>query len=149
MALSVSVATIKRKCKITVSDFDTEIDETIDEQLPAIEFALEPSFVDDIGNTGLQATLNLGASEIVAGEFLAQQFREPGASEELDFYDIRFGVRNWQFGDSSVSDPFGLREIGWLRLAPYLKAEIAMKLGTRANIIAKTPMLEDEGGKRW
>lgn len=149
MALTVTTATIKRKCKITVADFDAEIQATIDEQLPSIEFAIEPAYVSDVGNSGLQATLNLGAAEIIAGEFLAQQFREPGFGEELDFYDVRFGVRNWQFSDSSVGDPFGLRNLGWNRLAPYLKSEIAMKLNSRASIIAKTPVLEDGGDSQW
>lgn len=148
MALSVTKETVKRKCRISAADFDAEIQATIDEQLPAIEFAIEPSFVADVGNAGLQATLNLGAAEIVSGEFLAQVFREPGASEELDFYDIRFGYRNLQFADATVIDPFGLKAQGWLRLSPYLKAEIAMKAQTDTNIRAVSPSLTAEDQNR-
>jgi hypothetical protein len=143
MSLSVSVSTVKRKCRITVSDFDTEIQDTINEQLPAIEFSLDETFVADVGNAGLQATLNLGAAEVISGEFLAQLFRDPGSSEEIDFFDIRFGRRNEQFADAKIIDPFGLKAQGWLRLSPFLKAQAPMMAETGSAIAAKVPLISD------
>lgn len=149
MALNVTRATIKRKCRISVTDFDTEIDDTISEQLPVIEFAVMPQHIADTGNSGLQATLNLGAAEIIAGEFLAQAFREPGSSEELRFADVSFGPRPPSHMRSSVADPFGLKDQGWARLAPYLKPAVASALATKTGIRALERKLNDDEVQKW
>ena len=106
MALNVSRDTIKRKCRIAGSDFDDEIDETIDEQLPVIEYAIVPVHVAD---SELESTLNLGAAEIIAGEFLAQLWREPGATERLEFGDFAIGPRTASTKTSIVASEAKLR----------------------------------------
>ncbi|MCW5945916.1 MAG: hypothetical protein KIT74_02660 [Fimbriimonadales bacterium] len=134
MALNVSRDTIKRKCRIAGSDFDDEIDETIDEQLPVIEYAIVPVHVAD---SELESTLNLGAAEIIAGEFLAQLCREPGATERLEFGDFAIGPRT----ASDPADPFGLKRQGWERLSPFLKPNIANQLSTKTSIVASESKL--------
>lgn len=149
MALNVTRDTIKKKCRISVSDFDSEIDALISEQLPVIEFAILQEHIDDTGNSGLQATLNLGAAEVIAGEFLAQAHREPGASESLYFVEVSFGTRPPHGFEATIADPFGLKEQGWKRLAPYLKPQVRSHLATDTLIRSKTSKLDEEGIAKW
>lgn len=116
MSLVVSLSKVKDKCGLTGSTYDTKISALISDWLPAIEFAVEPGFIADTSNTGLQATLNLGATELISGEFLAQLAREPGGSDGLFFgwLELRPAFRD-------LSDPFGLKSQGSLRLEPFLK----------------------------
>lgn len=116
MSLVVTLAKVKEKAGISVSTYDTKVSNLITEWVPAVEYALDPAFLNDTGNTGLQATLNLGATELVAGEFLAQLAREPGGSESLAFGWVEVHP---SFKD--LTDPFGLKNQGALRLAPFLK----------------------------
>jgi len=116
MSLVVATAKVKDKAGITGSTYDTKIASLIGEWVPSLEFAIEVAFINDTGNVGLQATLNLGATEMVAGEFLAQLAREPGGSEGLFF-----GWLEVRPAFSDLNDPFGLKAQGALRLQPYLK----------------------------
>lgn len=117
MSLSISLTKVKEKCAISGTTYDSKISSLIGDWLPAIEFAIDPAFVADISNTGLQATLNLGATELVAGEFLAQLGRETGASEPLFF-----GWLELQPAPRNLADPYGLKSQGAARLQPYLKS---------------------------
>lgn len=149
MALSVSVSSVKAKCRITVSDFDTEISNLISEQLPAIEFSVLAAHIADTGNAGLQSTLNLGAAEIIAGEFLAQAFREPGSCEWLSFGDVTLASRPPGHLARDIADPYGLKAQGWERLRPYLKPSVAHALATRPNVRIAKKRLTDEESERW
>ena len=116
MSLIVTTAKVKERAGISVSTYDTKIGTLITDWLAMLEYAIEPQYIIDTGNTGLQATLNLGALEMIAGEFLAQLTREPGGSEGLFFgwLEVRPAFRN-------LNDPFGLKAQGALRLLPFLK----------------------------
>lgn len=149
MALEVTTETVKAKCRITTANFDDEIDALIEEQLPAIEFAIAETHLNDVANDGLQATLNLGAAEIIAGEFLAQSFREPGACEEIVFGEVRFGVRPGAHFKSSIADPYGLKSQGWQRLSPFMKPHLASESQTRSDTIARAAVLSDEEFEKW
>jgi hypothetical protein len=147
MALSVTLSVVKAKCRISVTDFDTEITNLIGEQLPPIEFSILAEHVADTGNVDLQKTLNLGAAEIIAGEFLAQSFREPGAAEELVIGDVTFGSRLARA--ATISDPFGLKAQGWARLAPYLKPTLTSQRATRTSLRSPSSAFEEEEAGRW
>jgi len=120
MSLSVTRARVKERCAVTDTTYDTSIDNIISDHVPAIEYAIRPEYVADSGNTGLQATLNLGALETCCGEFLAQRCREPGYAEtfELD------GIALTPFLQKSARDPSGLVLAGWTRLRPFLKTGV-------------------------
>ncbi len=133
MGLNVSREAVKRKCRVEGSDYDAVIDALIGEQVPVIEYAIQPEHLADGENAGLQATLTLGATEIVAGEFLAEIFREPGVYEEIEFSDFRIGSR-MVFQSGGIQDPFLLKLQGWMRLLPYLKPTIASALPTRVRV---------------
>ncbi|MCC7231214.1 MAG: hypothetical protein IT203_12545 [Fimbriimonadaceae bacterium] len=120
MSLTVTRARIKEKCAVDDSSFDTPIDNILADYLPAIEYAIQPGAISDLGNTGLQATLNLGALEICCGEFVAQRLREPGAAEGIELE----GIVLTPFFRRSARDPSGLVIAGWARLKPFLKAGI-------------------------
>ncbi len=119
MALSVTRAKVKERCGITGTTYDAPIDNLITDHVAAVEFAVRPEHIADTGNSGLQATLNLGAMEIVCGEFVEQLYREPGALEMVRLGDFELfppSSRHWGLG-------FDLKAQGWARLAPYLKAD--------------------------
>lgn len=148
MSIQVTKAMVKSKCRIIVSDFDTEIETLIEEQLPVIEFAILEHHLNDTSNVGLQATLTLGATEIISGEFLAQSFREPGASETLVFGDLVIGARPGSSFSVSIADPFGLKSQGWQRLTPYLKPQLKSDEATSTAIFSPKRKFDDEVA-RW
>lgn len=116
MSLIVTTAKVKDRAGITGTAYDTKISSLIVDWVATLEHAIEASYINDVGNTGLQATLNLGATEMVTGEFLAQLAREPGGSEGLYFgwLEVRPSFQN-------LNDPYGLKAQGAMRLQPYLK----------------------------
>lgn len=149
MGLSVTKEQVKQKCRIGVTDFDDEIDDLIAEQLPVLEFAILEAHLDDVSNAGLQATLNLGALEVISGEFLAQAHREPGASESFWFADVTVSSRPPEQFRVNISDPFGLKAQGWLRLSPYLKPAVRSFMSTLTDIRFKEAVLAEDEVIRW
>lgn len=130
MALTVTRARIKEKCAVTDTSYDTAIDNILADYVPAIEFAVRPEYVSDSGNTGLQATLNLGALEVCCGEFVAQRLREPGAAEGIQVD----GLSLTPFFSRSARDPSGLVLAGWTRLKPFLK--LGVDVGPIAGVLS-------------
>lgn len=121
MALSVTRSRIKEKCSIASTTYDTTIDNLIAEQVPVITYAIRDEHIADTGNTGLQATLNLGALEVVCGEILDQIRRETGAMEHVRLGDFEL----WPAIAKDALGPLGLKEAGWARLKPFLKADLS------------------------
>lgn len=115
MPITVTRARIKEKCGIADSTHDSAIDNLIAELSPAIEFNIRDTHLADSGNVNLQATLNLGATEIVAAEFLDQLARAPGASESLSVGSLTITPND---GPARL-----LKSSGWRRLRPFLKAD--------------------------
>jgi len=131
VAISIARADVKRKCMIATSDTscDSAIDALIAEMQPAIEYSLSDEFLNDTSNVRLQAVLELGILEIIAGEFLEQMSREVGASESLS-------VAGFSIGEAK-SRGAALVKQGWERLAPYLKA--ALPMSAECSILSTTP----------
>ena len=137
MALSVTRARVKEKCGIAGTTYDATIDNLISEMAGVIEYFIRPEYVADTGNAGLQATLNLGATEIVCAEIMEQLAREPGASEKLVIGDLSLEPAN--------GPAFFIRKQGWNRLKPYLKLDPAE--GTKPKVSAakgKAPASQPE-----
>lgn len=116
MALTIDPARIKEKCAVSGSGYDDAIDHLIAELSPVIEYRIRAECLD-ASEAGLLATLDLGATEIVCGEFLAQRLREEGALVEVE--DAGVITRPYLYG--SLRDPYELQAQGWERLGPYLK----------------------------
>ena len=126
MALTVTRARVKEKCGIAGTTYDATIDALISEMVAVIEYFVRPEFIADTGNTALQATLNLAATEIVCAEFLEQLAREPGASEKVVIGELSL--------EPTSGPSFFMRKQGWGRLKPYLKLDPAA--GTNAKVSA-------------
>ncbi len=119
MSITVTRARVKEKCSISVSTFDTTIDNLIAEMSPVVTFALKPEYVSGGLDSNLQATLDLGATEIICGELMAQLCREPGATEAISLGTIQI----WSIKRGSMNDPYLLIEAGWTRLRPFLRLD--------------------------
>jgi hypothetical protein len=116
--LTVSRADVKRKLRLTTNDYDAEIDALIAEMLPALRYAIEPSFLST-SDADLLATLNLGALEVIAGEMGATLYRELGA-----WTGFRIGWLQVQPPAlRDPADPTGLKTQGYARLKPFLRRE--------------------------
>ena len=116
MALTVTLEAVRRESMIEATDtsLDSSISALITEMLPRHEFTIDPLYLADADDADLRAALALGALELISGEFLAQRYREPGFSEEMQVGNIRVG-QAWERGKS-------LTEQGSTRLAPFRKA---------------------------
>jgi hypothetical protein len=116
--LTVSRADVKRKLRLTTNDYDAEIDALIAEMLPALRYAIEPSYFST-SDADLLATLNLGALEVIAGEMGATLYRELGA-----WTGFRIGWLQVQPPAlRDPADPTGLKAQGYARLKPFLRRE--------------------------
>ena len=98
--------------------YDAVVDRLVAEWTPVLEFEIVSEAIADSTNAGLRATLVLGATEIVAGEFLAQRMREPGAADGLRIGEIALTPPR-----ADPLDPSGLKAQGRRRLSPYLKSD--------------------------
>ena len=94
MAITITKAEVKRKCRISASDttYDSDIDALISEMQPTIEYTIASGYYNDTGNTKLQALLKLGILEVLSGEFLQQLTREAGASESFNVGGVGIGA---------------------------------------------------------
>ncbi|MCL6535299.1 MAG: hypothetical protein K6U77_04445 [Armatimonadetes bacterium] len=125
--LSVSRADVKRKLRLTTNEYDAEIDALIAEMLPALRYAIEPSYLNT-SDPDLLATLNLGALEVVAGEMGATLYRELGA-----WTGFRIGWLQVQPPAlREPADPTGLKAQGYARLKPFVKREAQLLFVYRA-----------------
>lgn len=117
MAITITKAEIKRKSMIPAADtsHDSDIDALIAEMQPSIEYTLAAAYLNDTGNTKLQAVLKLGMLEIMSGEILQQLHREEGASEVFSVGSVSIGSRPEQ-GPKLIQQ-------GQMRLSPYLKVD--------------------------
>ncbi|MCS7208765.1 MAG: hypothetical protein NZ874_04255 [Fimbriimonadales bacterium] len=125
--LSITRADVKRKLRLTTTEYDAEIDALIAEMVPALRYAIEPSYLN-ASDADLQATLRLGALEVIAGEMGATLYRELGA-----WTGFRLG---WlQVAPPALrdpADPTGLKAQGYARLQPFLKREARLLFIYRA-----------------
>lgn len=128
MSLTVSSSRVKEKCGIDNTDYDTQISHLIDDWTPVIEYAIQETFLNDGSNLGLQATLTLGATELISGEFIAQFARKPGAYDAVVIGDLSLRPA-FVF---NPADPSGMKAQALERLRPFLKLD--SQIGSLASI---------------
>ncbi len=116
MAIVVTRDAVKRTAAVSSSTWDSQIDALIADLVPVIEYTLSP---DALADSALEAVLSRGATEIIAGEFLAQRLREEGATESFEAGSVRVGES--PLSGTDLGDPYGLIQRGWGRLMPFLK----------------------------
>lgn len=114
MAISITTDEVKRKCGIQSADTsrDSDIEALIDEMQPAVEREINPVYLVDTDDTGLQAQIKLGILEIISGEFLEQMLRETGAGETVSVGGTSIGAPMRMGPDIAIQ--------GRTRLTPYL-----------------------------
>ena len=145
MAITITKAEVKRKCRISASDttYDSDIDALIAEMQPGLEYGIADAYLNDTGNTRLQAVLKLGILEIISGEFIRQLFREAGASEEFKIAGLTVGAR----ADHGAK----LMEQGQARLLPFRRAadDLSDETQIRSTTEATERTFTDDSMRMW
>ncbi len=140
MVLTVTRDALKRLCGAAVGDAseDVEWDALILEGHPVLEFALDPeSLASSAGNDGLRATLTLGVSEALAGEWLRRLACVPGAADDFHLGPLTVTAsRTEGLGQMGAR----LAAQGMRRLGPFARA---------ADGTGQTPLLLASVGEWW
>jgi len=136
MGILVTREAVKRAVAVSSTTYDAQIDALIADLVPVIEYTLSS---DALADSAAAAVLSRGATEIIAGEFLAQRLREEGATESFEAGGVRVAQRLREEGATEsfeaggvrvgesphsradLGDPYGLIQRGWARLMPFLK----------------------------
>ncbi len=120
--LPVTRDALKRLCGVDVGDTseDADWDALISEGQPVLEYALDPevlaaSATDD----GLRATLTLGVSEVLAGEWLRRRASEPGAADDFHVGPLTVTASRM---DGPAQTGARLAAQGMRRLGPFARA---------------------------
>lgn len=130
--LSVSVGDLRRLCGIDASDStqDDALQAVLDAEQPVIEYQLDPDrLAATATDSGLAATLALGAAEILAGRYLQQQARSPGALDDFKVGPITVSASK---AVSALAMAQQLGQHGALRLAPFGRAAGAVPVGPQS-----------------
>lgn len=119
--LNVAIESLRRRCGLADDSSDAELLALRDEMLPLVEASLDSTWLET-DRPEVRALLEFGASEIVAGEFLSQRWRE-----DCWIAEVRFGEFSWRQAPHAI-DPSGLLARGWARLQPFLAADSGVSL---------------------
>ena len=122
MVLLVTREALKRLCGVDIGDIseDADWDALISEGQPVLEYALDPevlaaSATDD----GLRATLTLGASEALAGEWLRRSACMPGAADDFHLGPLTVTASRTE-GPAQMGGRLAAQ--GMRRLGPWVRA---------------------------
>ena len=121
MSISITASDVKRKAMIASGNttYDASISSLITEMQAALEYSIEPDYLSDTTNAGLQATLKLGMLEIITADFLEQLVREEGRTEAFAVSGITIG--------QATARGVELVAQGAKRLEPYLKSTVPLQ----------------------
>lgn len=135
---------LKRLCALDAGDttHDAALDAAVAAEQPVLEYALDPAVLGAAaGSGGLQATLALGVAEALAGGWLAQQARAPGATDDFHVGPLSVSGSRTD-GLAQVADR--LRAAGLKRLEPFARAAhraASDAAGGSPDGSSKTPLL--------
>ena len=117
----VTRAEVKEKANITVTTYDTAIDNLIALMQPGLQYAIDPTY-SETSDTNLQKLLKLGILEQIAGETLCLKSRGWTAEDSVSVGGI--GVTP-QGGQSHPDFKLGqeLTARGEARLRPYRRID--------------------------
>ena len=115
--ITVKVERVRKKARLDES-YDVDILATIEEMAPYIESKIDELYLntDDIS---IKSIINLGATEIITGEFIKEQANDEEDSVSLGVGPIKIGENS-----SSKNRMSGAKDFinsGWEKLKPYLK----------------------------
>lgn len=138
MAITLSVPMIKERLGIGTTDFDTQILNLMTDWVTYLNYAVDPRYIDDVGNGYLQVSLKLAALDIVCGEAYLMLLRAPGAMDRVIVGDVEL----------EPPSPAALKALdprpgAWGRLKPFLKKDISLAISDVASIGGKPTIGED------
>ena len=117
--IEVKVERVRRKARLDES-YDEDIQETIDEMIPYIESKIDEEYLNT-EDVSIQSIINLGATEIIIGEFIKEESNDEDDSVSLGVGPIKIGENSSSKNRMSRAKDF-IRD-GWEKLEPYLIAE--------------------------
>lgn len=117
MILDIKVDRVRKKARLDES-FDLDIQATIDEQIPYIESRIKEEYLNST-DISIQSILNLGATEIIVGEFVKEQSNDEDDSTSLGVGPIKIGENSSSKDRGKSAKDF--IDSGWIKLKPYLK----------------------------
>lgn len=132
--LTIPITELRRLAGIDASDTsqDAALAQVQAAEQEAAEYALDPAALAAApSDDGLRATLTLGVAEILAGSFLGQQARAPGAGDDIRFGDVALSPSRTQ---GAVQIGEALTQRGAARLAPYRRASLTVGGGTSLTV---------------
>lgn len=117
--IEIKAERVRKKARLDES-YDIDIQDTIEEMIPFIESKIDEVYLntDDIS---IQSIINLGATEIIVGEFVKEQSNDEDDSISLGVGPIKIGENSSSKNRMSRAKDF--LESGWEKLKPYLKDE--------------------------
>ncbi|MEY8415305.1 hypothetical protein AAK964_03320 [Tissierella praeacuta] len=117
--IEIKAERVRKKARLDES-YDIDIQDTIEEMIPFIESKIDEVYLntDDIS---IQSIINLGATEIIVGEFIKEQSNDEEDSVSLGVGPIKIGENSSSKNRMSRAKDF--LDSGWEKLKPYLKDE--------------------------
>ena len=120
--IPLTIAALKPLLALASTDTSADADLTalLAAQQPALEYGLDPAILAaSAADLGLQATLLLGASEALAGEYLRRQGRVPGATDDFHLGPLTVSASRTD-NQSQLGER--LAAMGQKRLEPFGRA---------------------------
>ncbi len=142
--LTIALNDLKNLCALDLTDTtpDAVLNAVIAAEQSVYEYALDPAVLTaSAGSAGLQATLTLGVSELLAGSFLRRQARTPGATDDFHIGPLDVSASKT---DSLPQLAERLAAQGLKRLEPFARAAKAVAsdaAGGSPDGSGKTPLL--------
>ncbi|WP_353096313.1 hypothetical protein [Tissierella praeacuta] len=115
--IEVKVERVRKKARLD-ENFDEDIQETIEEVIPFIESKIDEEYLNT-DDTSIQSIINLGATEIIVGEFIKEQSNDEDDSVSLGVGPIKIGENSSSKNRMNRAKDF--INDGWEKLKPYLK----------------------------
>ncbi|MEW8956695.1 hypothetical protein [Clostridium sp.] len=114
--IEVKVERVRKKARLDES-YDKDIQDTIDEMIPYIESKIDEEYLNS-EDASIQSIINLGATEIIIGEFIKEQSNDEDDSVSLGVGPIKIGENSSSKNRMSRAKDFV--NDGWEKLKPYL-----------------------------
>ncbi|WMM26666.1 hypothetical protein RBU61_08305 [Tissierella sp. MB52-C2] len=114
--IEVKVERVRKKARLDES-YDEDIQDTIEEMTPFIESKIDKEYLNT-EDTSIQSIINLGATEIIIGEFIKEQSNDEDDSVSLGVGPIKIGENSSSKNRMSRAKDFV--NDGWEKLKPYL-----------------------------
>lgn len=114
--IEIRVERVRKKARLDES-YDEDIQETIDEMIPFIKSKIDEVYINT-EDISIQSIINLGATEIIIGEFIKEQSNDEDDSVSLGVGPIKIGENSSSKNRMDRAKDF--IQDGWEKLQPYL-----------------------------